>query len=168
MNTKDTVEEVLRVLTFRYPVKPKEIFERTIFINENGCHTFIQNHFSQQPQFQGKFKVYGKYYFPKSIAWYFKNGIYPHLRTIKNSCENDECCNPDHLLLTKNVNKIIMDRKLSKRDGENHWNNKLSKEDVLKIRELVKFECGEKIAKMYNVSRRTVSRIKNNQCWKDL
>ncbi len=50
--------------------------------------------------------------------------------------------------------------------GENNCKAKLTTENVLKIRKLIKTETNEKIAKLYKVSISAIERIKYNLTWR--
>lgn len=126
-------------------------------------------------------------------SWWFHNGC-PNLEDIKglhilHSCDNPECCNPEHLSLgTPKENSIqALERIKGKvyspkepkekkinfsRNGENNGRAKLTKDNVNEIRrrynEGLKYGELKIIAKEYNISYITIQKIISNKLWKDL
>ncbi len=88
-------------------------------------------------------------------------------------CDNPPCVNPDHLFVgspLENVLDMISKNRHSKppvRCGEEHPMAKLTKQDVIKIRQL--YEGGlssRKIAKLFFVDKGTILAIVNREIWR--
>ena len=90
-------------------------------------------------------------------------------RVVMHLCDNPSCVNPDHLKLgTQQENIIDMHKKgrAPNRSGENNPNAKLTDFQVQKIKELYALGISqEELAKMFNVSRRTIHNIRKGVTW---
>ena len=94
------------------------------------------------------------------ISWKLHYGNIPKGMCVLHKCDNPPCVNPKHLWLgtpADNTKDSIRKRRFSK----------LTEDDVLKIRKLVKhsFLTQENIAKRFNVNRGIISRIKDYKLW---
>jgi len=92
-----------------------------------------------------------------------------------------ESCHNDGDIYNNNINNLRFDtHKNNNRDkikhgtiwnpkGSKHWKSKLIEPQVVEIKKLIKekFSC-LKIAKIYNVSKRTIENIKYNKTWKHI
>lgn len=100
-------------------------------------------------------------------------GEIPEDYCVCHKCDNPSCVNPEHLFLGTNKENSL-DREKKGRSARNLIgipmkllpNSKLTKEDVLRIRELIKEGTKQiDIAKMYNIHRSTVLHIKKRFTW---
>jgi len=107
------------------------------------------------------------------VAWEEANGPIPPGLFVLHRCDNPPCCNPDHLFLgTQQEN--VADRELKGRGkrlrGDAHparrrpdwasWCTKLSRSDVLKIRELrAEGVTTVALGRQFGVHSSTISRI---------
>lgn len=85
---------------------------------------------------------------------------------LNNSINNLEWCNRSQNMIHSYKNNLSKNTFNNK--GEKHYNSKLKKEDIEKIKEMLNNSISQKeIAKLFNVSKQTISNIKNNKNWKD-
>lgn len=88
---------------------------------------------------------------------------------VCHTCDNGLCVNPDHLFLgTAKQNSIDMACKNRSTKGSKNKHAKLKESDIQEIKNLrliLKYKVND-IARMYNVKRRTISRIIHNQTWR--
>lgn len=99
----------------------------------------------------------------------FKGEI-PSGMIVRHICDNRKCCNPDHLILGTHADNAH-DRVERGRgaEGETNGRSKLKGGDVRRIREMS--DEGYKtltLAAMFDVSRETIRRVKNNRTWRGL
>ena len=101
------------------------------------------------------------------VSWELHKGEHPGKFCVCHKCDNPECCNPDHLFLgTKKDNSIDAKNKGRTTIGEKNINCKLTKEKVIEIRKLLKKGVSQLvISKQFNVSQKSISRIKTNETW---
>ena len=98
-------------------------------------------------------------------------GQIPKSLCVLHSCDTPSCVNIEHLFLgTHKENTNDMCKKGRHRNGhlklrgENHWKNKLSNEDIIKIKKMIKHGIMLKdIAKEYGVHPATITNIKLNK-----
>lgn len=104
------------------------------------------------------------------ISWLIHNGDIPTNKIICHTCDNRSCTRPDHLFLGSQSDNIRdMHKKRRGLLGDTHTNSKLNSIQVLKIRELLSGKhLQREIAEMFNVSRPTITLIKNGKNWAHL
>jgi len=92
---------------------------------------------------------------------------------VLHKCGNSRCCNPDHLYLGNN-SRNMQDAVLhgthrcdgAFKKGCDHYNNKLTEDNVKEIRLLLASGIPQrKLAKKYNISRGTIQNIRNKKSW---
>jgi len=104
-------------------------------------------------------------------AFFLANGYWPPM--VCHSCDNPPCCNPEHLFAGNH--EINMQDCYAKgrgyfcykdNGGENNGNSKLKKEDVIKIKELIKEgKYNTYIAGLFNITHSAVSLIRLGKTW---
>ena len=117
---------------------------------------------------------YGKFsLFPiKSISahrasYILFNGEIPEGKCVCHQCDNPRCVKPAHLWIgTTQENTQDMINKGRSLHGENHLKAKITKEDVLKIRELGSKGMAQwKIGEMFNLTAGHVNNIIKKRAW---
>lgn len=95
-------------------------------------------------------------------SYEFFKGKIPTGKIIMHTCDNPPCVNPDHLRVgTKEENNKDTAIKRRHNYGINHWNGKLSDDDVKNIRESSDKQAV--LAKRYGVSQSHISHIKRGR-----
>lgn len=88
------------------------------------------------------------------------------------TCDNPPCVNPEHLFENTplyNTRDKIKKCRARYLEGEEQPTSRLSKEEVLEIKVLLKQNLPQKeIANMYSISQQHVSDINTNRRWKHL
>jgi hypothetical protein len=133
-------------------------------INENGCIICI-SHFKNKDGYV-LINVDGK---TKSLHRHTYELVYgeiPEGLVIRHKCDNPTCFNIEHLEVGTNYDNV-RDRVERGRGlkGEGHPNARLTWEQVNNIRNNNDLS-NNKLAKKYNVSAMTISKIKRNILWK--
>lgn len=105
------------------------------------------------------------------VAWQCVRGRIPKGMCVCHRCDNPLCVRPSHLFLgTRGDNMRDMYAKGRKKPvqlfGECHGKTTLTNEQVLEIRERVKFgEPQRHVAKIFEVTQATVWRIYHRKTW---
>ena len=95
------------------------------------------------------------------LAWFLEYGYWPY-RQLNHFCGNPSCVRISHLYdgsQKQNIIDIFM--------NNNHGNQKVSKEQVIEIRNKYKKECYSQklLSEEYGLSQSHVSRIVNGNTW---
>lgn len=95
-------------------------------------------------------------------------------KVVRHTCDNPRCVNPDHLLIgtqQDNMNDMYGRGRTMKATGEFNGQAKLTKEDVLYIREHCVKGCRERgtaaLARFYGIDQSQVSRVLSGQHWRE-
>jgi hypothetical protein len=118
-------------------------------------------------------KIRNKSIKTRAHRWFYElyKGKIEEGKVICHTCDTPSCVNPDHLYQGTQQDNI-KDRVLRKRGGsskiagENNLNSKLTKEDVLEIRNSNKSLSF--FAKKFGMGTSQIHRIRKNQSWKDV
>lgn len=149
--------------------KHKDRFLARIKVAESGCHEFIG---ATEKEAYGRFYAEGRYFRAHRFSWMIHKGAIHDGLLVCHSCDNPPCVNIDHLWLgTKQDNNRDRDAK-SRAKGVSIRNllaAKMTKETALNIIKLLEEEVGcAKIARMLNVSNKSVMNIKQRTNWRYL
>jgi len=110
------------------------------------------------------------------LMWYLINGEIPKGMIICHKCDNPSCINLNHLFLgTHKENSKDRDKKNRgyfhkiDQNGEKNRHAFLTEKNVYEIRELLKQNHTQSyIAKIFNVSQTTISKLKLKKRWQHL
>jgi len=153
-------------------LKQINYFKSKLVRNDNGCEIFTGciNR-----------RGYGKlcfcirntktYILAHRLAMFLHTGLNPkklHVLHKPLICHNKACCNKEHLYFgTQKHNRADMKLDGTILSGEKNPSAKLTLEKVAEIRILLADnENSAEIAAAYDISRRQIDRIKNNENWK--
>lgn len=117
----------------------------------------------------GAFKHEGKQYRAHRFSYDLHKGAIPAGLMVLHKCDNPLCVNPEHLFLgtaKDNAEDRNAKNRQSTARGEAAATSKLKAEQVIAIRADNRKHL--EIAKEYNVSRPTITRIKKGKTWKHL
>ena len=119
----------------------------------------------------GKFRLNNRDLRANRVAYTLAKGEIPEGLVVRHTCDNPACCNPDHLILgTQSDNmKDMVKRKRQHNNqpqGEQHSKAKLTAKQVMEIYNSPLLQ--NEIAKLYNINRSLVSRIKHKKLWKHI
>ena len=99
----------------------------------------------------------GKKQYAHRISYSILHGEIPKGKCLDHLCRNRKCVNPNHLEPVSYKENIIRGAKNQDQFGEKHPWSKLSDRDILKIKELAKYNIPRpQIAQMFGTSRRNV------------
>ncbi len=104
------------------------------------------------------------------VSWILYKGNIPDNLWICHSCDNRRCTNPDHLFLgTPKENSEDRDKKLRGLQGSRHHKAKLTEENVMEIKKMLKLGISsQKIAREFCVTDGTIWFIKHEKTWRHL
>ena len=121
----------------------------TAYLDRDGC---------------GRIQVSGKSVRAHHLSWELTVGQISAGQLPLHRCKNPGCVRPDHLFLSRQVEN--MRDSTAKRQGalpfgENHWNSKLSSEQVSEIRRryVQRLTSIRQLAVEFNVSKSTISDV---------
>jgi transposase len=123
---------------------------------------------SRSPSGYGQFKVKENSMTAHRYSWELHNGEIPEGQCVCHKCDNTACVRPDHLFLGTHGDNM-KDAVKKGRLGQVGAKGKLSYYDVIAIKHaLAQGLSLRTIAPYYKVSPVTISKIKNNQIWKEV
>ncbi len=119
----------------------------------------------------GKISINKKSIIAHRYSWNIHFGRIPKDKPcVLHHCDNPKCVNPKHLFLgtmKDNSDDMIIKKRDRKASGENHYQSKLTWDQVRQIRDLKSKFLQIEIAKMFNVSKSLISYIHNNKIWRE-
>lgn len=128
----------------------------------------------------GAFKIDGKKVSSHVVAFMLTYGEIPVGKEVCHVCAGNKlCCNPRHLYAGTRRDNVMdallagtffrIDRCEKKARGEMSGRAKLSNSNVIKIREMLSSGIPQrKIAELFGVSQKTISRINTRENWSTL
>ena len=126
----------------------------------DGCWMFSQT--GSHPY--GAMQWSGSRMLAHRVSWIIHRGPIPDGLYVCHSCDTPGCVNPDHLWLGDNAaNMRDMAEKGRSKRGEQHPKAKLTKADVLAIRE--SGDTQRSLASAYGVGHSTIWQIKRGGIW---
>ncbi len=124
----------------------------------------------------GHFWLKGKDAVASRVSWELLNGPIINNLCVLHKCDNKTCVNPDHLFLgtnkenTEDMFKKGRQPKNTGAKGEAHYDAKLTKEQVLEIRDL--YSKGNtthrKLSKQFGVNPSQIGKIIRKIYWKHI
>lgn len=113
----------------------------------------------------------GRYYRAHRLFWELMKGKISLGLCVLHKCDNRSCVNPDHLFLggrVDNNHDMWAKGRYVGSKGEKNGNAKLTRKDVLKIRQLSFKISSKKISEMFKISPTTVWKIRTSQRWQHI
>lgn len=106
----------------------------------------------------------------RAMYEFFNKTKIPNNLVAMHICDNPKCFNPEHIKIGTNLDNI-QDMVNKKRHcfGDKNSLSKLKNEDAIFIRKLSKMEYNRtELAKKFNVTKTTISNIRNNRTYKNI
>ena len=102
------------------------------------------------------------------VSYELHNGPIPDGAVVMHTCDNPECCNPEHLTLGSHGDNS-QDKVAKRRHyyGEAHRSAKLTEQQVLYIR-AAKEKTNADICREFGISSSVVSNIRKGKTWRHL
>lgn len=117
----------------------------------------------------GKISINGKPDRAHRVSYAAHHGAIPAGLFVLHHCDNPPCVNPQHLYAGDQLQNESDKRNRGRGPaGSRNVKAKLTEDQVQHIRELLNAnnQSGAQIARMFNIDKTTVSRIKLNKSWK--
>ncbi len=134
-----------------------ESYEKYVVKKFNSCWEWLK---VGDVNGYGMLNYRGKILKAHRVSYSIHIGEIPKNLLVLHKCDNPPCTNPDHLFLGSHLDNM------KDMDNKNRRKKKLNLETIKEIKELiVKNISIIEIAKKYNVSESTISRIRNNKSY---
>lgn len=134
----------------------------------NGCWEWQG---ARHRQGYGNFPYKRSVHLAHRISWKLFKGEIPINMKVCHKCDNPPCVNPDHLFLgyqKDNVNDMFKKQRKDHK-GEKHPRVKLTKQQILEIRDLLNRGITQEIiCSKYGITNSHVGSIKHRRTWKDI
>ena len=136
---------------------------------DTGCWEYTR---STAKQGYGQIWFNGRSLHVHRVSYAMFNGDIPDDLMVRHKCDNRKCFNPEHLELGTNTDNMqdVRNRGYSKvvtGRGEEHYNSKLTNEDVMEMRRLVREEhlSAAEVGRRYNYDTANAARIVTGEIW---
>jgi len=139
-------------------------FNDKIFYSVDGCWYWTGTTFNTG---YGKIGVRNKQLTTHRLSYILNKGEIINGLQVLHKCDNRLCVNPEHLFLgtiQDNMKDMVIKGRQNKAKGENHGHAKLTNDQVFQIRNATGHQ--KDIAKKYDVTQQTISKIKNHKHYK--
>lgn len=138
----------------------RKLFSRTVMDDVSGCWSYRGAKIKGYGVFRWNKKDYRLHRFIYIVVY----GLIPKDKVICHKCDNRSCWNPKHLFLgTHDDNSKDAVSKNRTARGEKNNKAKLTKEDVLKIRN--DNRSNRVVGRAFNVSNAAIWYIRHNKTW---
>ena len=117
---------------------------------------------------RARIRCFGKTNNTARFVWLIHNKKPIGNKHILHTCDNPKCINPNHLwdgTALDNIKDCNKKNRGNHPNGENHYMSKLTKEDVINIRNSDKSDAY--LVKQYGVSTSQINKIRNHKAWKN-
>lgn len=144
----------------------KRFWDKVQIGEENECWNWTGG---RQSKGYGSFGIgNGKTALAHRVAYELENGPIPDGLLVRHRCDNQLCCNPEHLELgtVADNNRDAVERGRSA-TGERNGRAKLTQEQVLEIRKLHKAKRKRirELARLYKMHPNSISNIVKGRYW---
>ena len=106
------------------------------------------------------------------VSWLIHKGEIPEGLFVCHACDNPGCTNPEHLFLgtaKDNTHDCLNKNRRIASSGSNHYNVKLTEEQVIEIKRLIKLRYSQStLGNMFKVSPSTIQNIADGKTWKNI
>lgn len=136
-----------------------------------GCWMWIG---SLDKKGYGRFMHDGRCALAHRVSYYLAYGGIPGGLHVLHTCDNPGCVNPDHLWLGTNLDNVLDSSKKKRRhtprnQGGSNPSSKVSEKDIEEIKDRLSQGFTQvEVAQEYGLSKASLSRIANNQAWKEV
>jgi hypothetical protein len=133
-------------------------------IDEKGCHN-VTSHAKTRDGY-GQIKINNKAVLLHRYIYQLYYGQIPSGMLILHKCDNPRCINIDHLECGTHAENMRQKVERGRSGKGKVFHKQLTKEDVIKIREIGYSMKASDLAKLFNVHIHTIKDIRANRTWK--
>lgn len=159
--SRDVIRRVLNELNLRHPETPKYSIEDILSkVNKvkSGCWNWTGPKISKG---YGRISFQNEHLIAHRLVYILLKGEIPKGMNLCHTCDNPECCNPDHMFIGTQKDNMIDCLKKNRSASA-----KLKYEEVKAIRSLTKIGIDSKqLALLYGVSNKQIKRIIKGTAW---